>query len=148
MGIGVPPAPISCSREARFQSVDDFPQKMKFKRFNKTYLNVRRFFNLTLDEAEAIKVVLTRALHITRLEDRIIGFQFEEKESPCYFNLFLSCKNKTKLYAVVQRRTNKKLYLVPICVDCIKKNLELYFKELTNNLKRTLSQPKYLVYMI
>jgi len=120
---------------------------MKFKRFNKTYRNIRRFFGLTCEEYDMAKILITRALWVSRLSDKIIGFQMEEKPSKCIY-YYDGCKNLTNLYAVVQREFTKKLYLVPICPTCIENRLRQYIEGIIANMKRLLTSKEFLVYLI
>jgi hypothetical protein len=118
---------------------------MKFKRFNDSYINIRKFFGLVCEEYEPFKLILTRALGICRLTDRIIGFQLEEEVEKCSV---YNCKNKTNLYAIVQNGKTKRLYLLPICHSCIEKKLTKYINVLILNMKSVLSKPKYLVHTL
>jgi len=95
---------------------------MKFKRFNKTYVSIKKLFGLENYEVEPMKTILTIALHISREEDKVIGFQIE-KVRKCIF-----CKEPTSLYAIFQRSDSKKLFMHPICHNCLKFRLESYIK--------------------
>jgi hypothetical protein len=123
----------------------EFATKMKFKGFNDSYVNIRRFFGLVCEEYEPFKIILTRALGICRLTDRIIGFQLEEENSKCST---FDCRNRTNLYAVVQNGKTKKLYLLPICHYCIEKGLARYVDAIVLNMRKILSKPKYLAQII
>jgi len=70
-------------------------------------MSVKKFFGLDKYEVDAIKTILTFALHLSRREDKIIGFQIEGVRK-CIF-----CRKPTSLYAIFQRSDSKKLFMHP-----------------------------------